>query len=187
MRIFVRLAVFQTNGISPTLRSKVSEVLIRYNFSFEDAQFLADLLQEIDDRQRSEFEQKLDLLLTQKDKTELTMLMQQDKTELIDRMQQDKTELIDRMQQGTVELTERMQQSEVQFTERMQQLEGRLTERMQKDKAELTLRLQQTTVDLTNQITQVESRLVKQVYIVGLIQFLAIVGALIGIINFALS
>ena len=162
--------------MSPTLRSKVSEVLIKYNFSSEDAQFLADLLQEIDDRQRSEFEQKLDLLLTQKDKTELTMLMQQDKTELIDRMQQ-----------GTVELTERMQQLEIQFTERMQQLEGRLTERMQKDKAELTLRIQQTTVDLTNQITQVESRLVKQVYIVGLIQFLAIVGALIGIINFALQ
>ncbi len=140
--------------MSPTLRNKVSEVLIKYNFSAEDAQFLTNLLEEIDDRQRSEFESKLELLLTQKDKTELTLLVQQNKAELLEQMQKDKVEL---------------------------------TERMQKDKAELTLRLQQTTVDLTNQITQVESRLVKQVYIVGLIQFLAIVGALIGIINFALD
>ena len=140
--------------MSPILRGKVSEVLTKYNFSSEDAQFLANLLQEIDDRQRSEFEQKLDLLLTQKDKTELT---------------------------------ERMQQLEGRLTERMQQLESRLTDRMQKDKAELTLRIQQTNVDLITRMTQVESRLVKQVYIVGLIQFLAIVGALIGIINFALK
>lgn len=151
--------------MSPILRSKVSEVLIKYNFSAEDAQFLANLLEEIDDRQRSEFESKLELLLTQKDKTELTLLIQQTKAELLEQMQLNKAELTERMQKDRVELTERMQ----------------------KDKAELTLRLQQTTVDLTNRITQVESRLVKQVYIVGLIQFLAIVGALIGIINFALN
>ena len=79
------------------------------------------MLQKIDDRQRSEFEAKLDQLLTQKDKTELIYRMQQDKTELIDRIQ------------------------------------------------------------------KVETSVTRQIYIVGLIQFLAIVGALIGIINFALK
>ena len=107
--------------MNATLKGKVSEVFAKYNFSPEDAQFLTDVLQEIDDRQRSEFDAKLDQLLNQKDKTDLTLLMQQDKTELIDRIQ------------------------------------------------------------------RVETSLTRQVYIVGLIQFLAIVGALIGIINFALK
>ena len=57
--------------MNATLKNKVSEVLTKYNFSPEDAQFLSDVLQEIDDRQRSEFEAKLDQLLTQRDKTEL--------------------------------------------------------------------------------------------------------------------
>ena len=96
--------------MNATLKSKVSEVLTKYKLSPEDAQFLSDVLQEIDDRQRSEFEAKLDQLLTQKDKTEL----------------------IDRIQ-------------------------------------------------------KVETSVTRQIYIVGLIQFLAIVGALIGIINFALK
>ena len=96
--------------MNATLKSKVSEVLTKYKLSPEDAQFLSDVLQEIDDRQRSEFEAKLDRLLTQKDKTEL----------------------IDRIQ-------------------------------------------------------KVETSVTRQIYIVGLIQFLAIVGALIGIINFALK
>ena len=107
--------------MNATLKSKVSEVLTKYKLSPEDAQFLSDVLQEIDDRQRSEFEAKLDQLLTQKDKTELIYRMQQDKTDLIDRIQ------------------------------------------------------------------KVETSVTRQIYIVGLIQFLAIVGALIGIINFALK
>ena len=96
--------------MNATLKGKVSEVFAKYNFSPEDAQFLTDVLQEIDDRQRSEFEAKLNQLLTQKDK-----------------------------------------------------------------------------VDLIDRIQGVETSLTRQVYIVGLIQFLAIVGALIGIINFALK
>ena len=107
--------------MNATLKSKVSEVLTKYKLSPEDAQFLSDVLQEIDDRQRSEFEAKLDQLLTQKDKTELIYRMQQDKTDLIDRIQ------------------------------------------------------------------KVETSVTRQIYIVSLIQFLAIVGALIGIINFALK
>ena len=118
--------------MNATLKSKVSEVLTKYKLSPEDAQFLSDVLQEIDDRQRSEFEAKLDQLLTQKDKTELIDRIEKNKTELIYRMQQDKTELIDRIQ-------------------------------------------------------KVETSVTRQIYIVGLIQFLAIVGALIGIINFALK
>ncbi len=103
------------------LRTKVTEVLAKYNFSKEDAAFMTEVLHGIDERQKREFEAKMDLLLTQKDKTEL-----------IDRMQKDKTELIDRIQ-------------------------------------------------------RVETSLTKQIYIVGLIQFLAIVASVIGIINFMLK
>ncbi len=118
--------------MNATLKSKVSEVLTKYNFSPEDARFLSDVLQEIDDRQRSEFEANLDQLLTQKDKTELIDRIQKMEASLVYRMQQDKTEVLDRIQ-------------------------------------------------------KIETSLTKQVYIVGLIQFLAFVGAFIGIINFALK
>ena len=107
--------------MNATLKSKGSEVLTKYNLSPEDARFRADVLHEIDDRQRSEFEAKLDQLLTKKDKTDLIFLMQQNKTELTDRAQ------------------------------------------------------------------KVEAPLTKQIYIVGLVQFLAIVEAVISIINFTLE
>lgn len=151
--------------MNSTLRGKVSEVLTKYNFSPEDAQFLTDVLQEIDDRQRSEFEAKLDQLLTQKDKTELTILMQRDKVELIDRIEQNKVELIDRIEQNKAELTNRIEQNKAELIDRIQKVETSLSDRIQR----------------------VETSLTRQVYIVGLIQFLAIVGALIGIINFALK
>lgn len=104
--------------MNPTLKNKVSELLVKYNFSKEDASFLTDVLGEIDDRQRTEFEAKMDTLLNQKDKTELIILMQKDKAELIER------------------------------------------------------------------ISTVKSDLTRQIYIVGLIQFLAIITSLIGILNF---
>ncbi len=92
------------------LRTKVSEVFAKYKLSQEDAAFLTEVLQGIDERQKREFEAKMDTLLTQKDKTEL----------------------IDRIQ-------------------------------------------------------RVETSLTKQIYIVGLIQFLAIVASVIGIINFMIK
>ncbi len=107
--------------MNTTLKQKVSEIFEKYQFSQQDAQFISDLLGEIDDRQRIELSAKLDNLLNQKDKTELTGLMQKDKTELIDR------------------------------------------------------------------INNVKSSLTIQIYIVGLIQFLAIVGSVIGIINFMIK
>lgn len=103
------------------LRSKVAEVFARYNFSKEDADFITEVLNGIDERKKSEFEAKMDTLLTQKDKTELPGLMQKDKTELIDR------------------------------------------------------------------IKNAQSSLTRQIYIVGLIQFLAIVGSVLAIVNFMLK
>ncbi len=79
------------------LRAKVSEVLSRYNFSKEDAAFLTEVWHGIDERQKQEFEARMDTLLSQKDKTELVDRMQTDKTELTERMQTDKTELIERI------------------------------------------------------------------------------------------
>ena len=151
--------------MNATLKSKVSEVLTKYNFSPEDARFLSDVLQEIDDRQRSEFEAKLDQLLTQ-----------QDKTELIDRTEQNKTELVERIEQNKAELVQRIEQNKTE-----------LIERIEKTKAEIVYLIQQNKTDLTDRIQRVETSLTKQIYIVGLIQFLAIVGAVIGIVNFALK
>lgn len=54
-----------------TLKLKVSDILARYNFSKEDANFLTDVLSEIDDRQNHKFEVSKELFLTQRDKIEL--------------------------------------------------------------------------------------------------------------------
>jgi len=45
--------------MNPSLKNKVSELLVKYKFSTEDATFLADVLGEIDDRQKSSFEAKM--------------------------------------------------------------------------------------------------------------------------------
>jgi len=47
--------------------------------------------------------------------------------------------------------------------------------------------MKQGTTELTDRIQQVETKLTRQIYLVGLIQFLTIIDALIGIINFALK
>lgn len=54
-----------------TLKSKVSEIFLRYKFSNEDAGFISEVLSEIDDRQQHKFEFSKELFLTQKDKIEL--------------------------------------------------------------------------------------------------------------------
>jgi hypothetical protein len=54
-----------------TLKSKVSEVFLRYKLSKEDAGFISEVLNEIDDRQDKKFEESRELFLTQKDKVDL--------------------------------------------------------------------------------------------------------------------
>lgn len=53
------------------LKLKVSEIFTRYRFSKEDAGFISEVLDEIDERQQHKFEVSKDLFLTQKDKVEL--------------------------------------------------------------------------------------------------------------------
>jgi hypothetical protein len=65
-----------------TLKSKVSEIFTKYNFSREDAGFLSDVLNEIDDRQDQKFQVSKELFLTQKDKTEIIERIADVKTEL---------------------------------------------------------------------------------------------------------
>ena len=62
-----------------------------------------------------------------------------------------------------------------------------LIDRIQKVETSIIYRVQQDKTEIIDRIQKIETSLTKQVYIVGLIQFLAIVGALIGIINFALK
>ena len=54
-----------------SLKYKVSEIFTRYSFSKEDAQFISEVLNEIDDRQNQKFELSKELFLTQKDKVDL--------------------------------------------------------------------------------------------------------------------
>ena len=54
-----------------TLKSKVSEIFTKYNFSREDAGFISEVLSEIDNRQDEKFQLSKELFLTQKDKTEI--------------------------------------------------------------------------------------------------------------------
>ena|ERR1035437_5401010 len=65
-----------------TLKSKVSEIFTKYNFSREDAGFISDVLNEIDNRQDEKFQLSKELFLTQKDKTEIIERIESVKTEL---------------------------------------------------------------------------------------------------------
>lgn len=64
------------------LRSKVSEIFTKYNFPREDAGFITDVLDEIDNRQDEKFQLSKELFLTQKDKTEIIERIESVKTEL---------------------------------------------------------------------------------------------------------
>ena len=100
-----------------SLKFKVSEIFTRYNFSKEDAHFISDVLNEIDERQNQKFEISKDFLLSQKDKVELI--------------------------------------------EKIADVETRLTEKI-------------------NSIN-------KTIYVVGIVQFLAIIASVLAIINFMLK
>ena len=65
-----------------TLKSKVTEIFTKYNFSREDAGFISEILSEIDSRQDEKFQLSKELFLTQKDKTELIERIEGVKTEL---------------------------------------------------------------------------------------------------------
>jgi hypothetical protein len=75
-----------------TLKSKVSEIFTKYNFSREDAGFISEVLSEIDDRQDEKFQVSKELFLTQKDKTDLIERVDNVKIELIERIESIKTE-----------------------------------------------------------------------------------------------
>lgn len=100
-----------------TLRYKVSEIFTRYNFSKEDANFITDVLNEIDEHQVKKFDINKELFLTQKDK---------------------------------VELIEKISDSEAKLSDKINGIN-------------------------------------RSVYIVGLVQFLAIVASVLAIINFMLK
>ncbi len=53
------------------LKFKVKEIFSRYHFSPEDADFISEVLSEIDERQDEKFQLSKELFLTQKDKVEL--------------------------------------------------------------------------------------------------------------------
>jgi hypothetical protein len=65
-----------------TLKSKVSEIFTKYNFSREDASFITDVLSEIDSRQDEKFQLSKELFLTQKDKTEIIERIESVKSDL---------------------------------------------------------------------------------------------------------
>jgi len=64
-----------------TLKSKVSDIFTKYNFSREDAGFISEVLSEIDSRQDEKFQLSKELFLTQKDKTEIIERIENLKTE----------------------------------------------------------------------------------------------------------
>ena len=76
-----------------TLKSKVSEIFTKYNFSREGAGFISEVLSEIDSRQDEKFQVSKELFLTQKDKVELIERIDNVKVELIERIESVKTDL----------------------------------------------------------------------------------------------
>lgn len=86
-----------------SIKSHVHRILSKYNFTQEDATFISDLLQEIDDKQDFKFKENKDYFLNKNDKVELVQLMKNDKLELIQLMKNDKLELIDRINKSKIE------------------------------------------------------------------------------------
>lgn len=123
-----------------SLKYKVKEIFSRYHFSQEDADFITEVLSEIDERQDEKFQLSKELFLTQKDKVEL----------------------IDRIQSVEKTLTDKIQSVEQTLTDRIQSVEQ----------------------SLTNRIHLAEKSFTKTVYLIGLVQFLAIVVSVLAIINF---
>lgn len=76
-----------------TLKLKVSEIFTKYKFSSEDAGFISDVLNEIDNRQDEKFQLSKELFLTQKDKTQVIERIDNVKVELIERIESVKTDL----------------------------------------------------------------------------------------------
>ena len=91
-----------------TLKSKVSEIFTKYNFSREDAGFISDVLNEIDNRQDEKFQISKELFLTQKDKTEIIGKVDNAKIELIERIDNVKIELIERIESVRTEVSANM-------------------------------------------------------------------------------
>lgn len=137
-----------------TLKTKVSEIFSRYHFSPEDAKFISDVLDEIDERQEQKFLASKELFLTQPDKVEI-----------IDRINDVKTELNNKI--GDVEMN--------------------LNNKISDVRTDLNNRSGDMETKLNNRISMVEHRLSKQMYIIGLVQFLAIVTSIVGILSFILK
>lgn len=133
-----------------TLKSKVRELFSKYHFSEEDAQFISEVLGEIDEKQEQRFLSSKELFLTQPDKVEL-----------IDRIVDVKAEIAD--------------------------VKAELKAEIADVKAELKADIADVKVELTNEIHAVEKRLLRTIYIVGLVQFLAIIASVLAIINFMLK
>jgi hypothetical protein len=102
-----------------TLKSKVSEIFTKYNFSREDAGFITDVLSEIDSRQDEKFQLSKELFLTQKDKTDLIERIDNVKIELIERIDNVKIELIERIDNVKIELIERIESTKSDLTKTM--------------------------------------------------------------------
>ena|SRR5690625_870630 len=148
-----------------TLKSKVSEIFSRYQFAPEDAKFIADVLAEIDERQEQKFLLSKELFLTQPDKGEI----------------------MDRMGANRVELIEKIEEVRTDLTGKIEEVRTDLTEKIEKVRADLTEKIEEVKADSNDKIHSLERRLTKQIYLVGLVQFFAIIAALIGILNFVLK
>ena len=77
-----------------TLKLKVSEIFVRYKFTKEDAGFISEVLDEIDERQQHKFEVSKELFLTQKDKLQILKEISDVKIELVDRINTVQSSLI---------------------------------------------------------------------------------------------
>ena len=143
------------------LKSKVAETFRRNNFSEEDAQFLSDILYDIDERQQQRFEAGKALFLVQKDKVEIIEKTNDVRTELLGRINDVRTELLEKINDVRTELL------------------GRIND----VRTELLEKINDVRIELLEKINAVN----RSIYIVGLVQFLAIIASMLAIVNFMLK
>ena len=125
---------------------------------------------------KNEFMELKQILLVKDDKIDILGAIKEDKIELMKMMKEDKIELMKMMKEDKIELMKTMQEDKIELMKTMKEDKIELTKTMKMDRTELLVMMKKDKTDL-----------IRGIYLASVINFIAIVGALLGILSFILK
>lgn len=108
------------------------------------------------------------------------------KEELAQKIFDTKSELLQKITETREELSQKITETKQELNQKISETKEELNQKIIETKEELNQKITETREDLSLKIAETKSELIRTIYIVGLIQFLAIVGAVLGIMTFIL-